>query len=152
MTAQGNITAGGGCWGGMEAALWGYGSLSFVYSCFFHLVRLPPLPSPPTSLSHPLASPLLLLQRCCFPPSPRPLQALKGKLCSAARLLLLQPCKRGGGCVGGMMRATNNSVTSRLKQDIRLEPRLYDFGQDFGFVASVKIFIPLSSVNDKMLI
>lgn len=39
MTAQGSITAGGG--GGGR-----YGSLSFVYSCFFHLVQLP------TSSSH----------------------------------------------------------------------------------------------------
>lgn len=43
MTAQGNITAGGG--------LVACGSLSFVYSCFFHLVRLPSPSSSHTSIS-----------------------------------------------------------------------------------------------------
>lgn len=43
MTAQGNITAGGG--------LLACGSLSFVYSCFFHLVRLPSPSSSHTSIS-----------------------------------------------------------------------------------------------------
>lgn len=59
MTAQGNITAGGG---GCVRRSGG----AFVYSCFFHLVQLPS--SSRSSISA-LPSPLLFLCCCCFTPS-----------------------------------------------------------------------------------
>lgn len=113
--------------GGMEACHL-YTAVSFI------LFKSPPLPSPPTSLSHPLASPLLLLQRRCVPPSPRPLQALKGKLCSAARLLLLQSCSEQVAWLG-------TTVNHEQWHDNRIKTK--DFGHDVRVVAPVEMFILL---------
>lgn len=82
-------------WGGsMEAALWGM-EACHLYTAVSFILSSSPFPSPPTSLSLPLPSPLLFLWRCCFTPSPRPLQALKEKLYSAVGLPVLRPCKQG---------------------------------------------------------
>lgn len=80
--------------GSMEAALWGM-EACHLYTAVSFILSSSPFPSPPTSLSLPLPSPLLFLWRCCFTPSPRPLQALKEKLYSAARLPVLRPCNKG---------------------------------------------------------
>lgn len=102
MTAQGNITAGGACVcveggeGVLVVVVVESGSVSFVYSCFFHLVQLPSYSSHSSISSSTLSSSIPpWLFRCSV--SETPSSSLK-KSCAAARHPGLQPGGAGAGC------------------------------------------------------